>query len=67
MFIVAVAPRFEAASIRVERELVGTEEGPLNEPAVARCLLDHAVVHFARPYKEKCMIFSLETPMHPSA
>jgi len=27
MFFVADAPRFEAASIRVERELVGTEEG----------------------------------------
>jgi hypothetical protein len=40
MFFLAVAPRFEAASIRLERERVGTKEWPVTEPAVARCVLD---------------------------
>jgi len=45
MFFLAIAPRFKATSIRVKREHVGTTEWPLTEPAAARCLLDHAMVH----------------------
>ncbi len=41
MLFLAIAPRFEATSIRVQREDVGTKERPLTGPAVARCLLDH--------------------------
>ncbi len=66
MFFLAIAPRFESASIRVEHESVGTEERPATEPAVARCLLHRAMVHSARSCKEKCIIFSLETAIRPS-
>ena len=45
MFFLAIAPRFESASIRVEHEPVGTEERPLTEPAFARCPLHHVMVH----------------------
>jgi len=45
MFFLAIAPRFESTSIRVEHESVGTEEWSSTEPAVARCLLHHAMVH----------------------
>jgi hypothetical protein len=68
MFLLAIAPRLESRSIRVEHESVGTEERPSTEPAVARCLLHHsdgslcAILH-----KEKCIIFSLETAIRPSA
>ena len=48
MFFLAIAPRFESTSIRVEHESVGTEERPWTEPAAARCLLQHAMVHSAR-------------------
>jgi hypothetical protein len=37
-------------SARVEHEPVGTQERPANEPAVARCLLHHVMVHSARSY-----------------
>jgi hypothetical protein len=40
MFFLALAPRLEAASIRLEYERVGTKEWPVAEPAVARCVLD---------------------------
>jgi hypothetical protein len=68
MFFRAIAPRFEAASIRRERERVGTKERPVTEPAVARCVFDGR--WFTRhPLKqgEKCMISRLETTKHPSA
>jgi len=45
MFVLAIAPRLEATSIRLERDPVGTRERPWAEPAVARCLLDESVVH----------------------
>ena len=38
-------PLLPAASIRFEHEPVGAEERPSTEPAVARCLLHHAMVH----------------------
>jgi len=68
MFFLAIAPRFEATSIRVEHETVDTGERPSNEPAVARCLLHNVMVHSARfLHKEKCIIFSIETAIRPSA
>ena len=48
MFFLAIAPRFESTSIRVEHEPAGTGERPSTEPAVARCLLHHVMVHSAR-------------------
>jgi len=45
MSFLAMAPHFDVALIRVDRELVGTAERPLTGPAVARCLLDHPMVH----------------------
>ena len=50
--------RFESASIRVEHEPGGTEERPLTGPAVARCLLHHAMVHSARSYTRRNAAFS---------
>lgn len=68
MFLLAIAPRFESTSIRVEHVPVGAEERPSTEPAVARCLLHHVMVHSARfLHKEKCTIFSVETAIRPSA
>src|SRR5712691_9730112 len=58
MFFLAIAPRFESASIRVEHEPVGTKERPSTEPAVARCLLHHAMVHSARSYTRRNAAFS---------
>jgi hypothetical protein len=57
-FFLAIAPRFEAASLRVEHELGGTEERPLFGPAVARCLLHHVVIHYARSYTRRNAAFS---------
>jgi hypothetical protein len=58
MFFLAIAPRFEAASLRVEHEPVGTEERPLLGPAVARCLIHHVMVHSARSYTRRNTSFS---------
>jgi len=67
MFFLAIAPRFEAASIRVEHEPVGTEERPSTEPAVARCLLHHAMVHSARSCTRRNTAFSaLKLPSDPA-
>jgi len=67
MFILAIAPRFEAASIRLEHEHVGTKEWPVTEPAVARCVLNRRCSPGTIRNKENCMISRLETTMHPSA
>src|SRR5438309_6729065 len=67
MFFLAIAPRFEAASIRVEHEPIGTEERPSTEPAVARCLLHHAMVHSARSCTRRNTSFSaLKLPSDPA-
>ena len=34
MFVLAIAPRLEASSIRLERDVVGTRKRPWAEPAV---------------------------------
>jgi hypothetical protein len=68
MFFLALALRLEATSIRVQRERGGTKERPVTEPAVARCVFDGR--WFTRCHLkqgEKCMIFRLETTLHPSA
>src|SRR5438309_6973873 len=67
MFYLAIAPRFESASIRVEHEPVDTEERPSTEPAVARCLLHHAMVHSARSCTRRNTSFSaLKLPSDPA-
>ena len=67
MFFLAIAPRFESASIRVEHEPVGTGERPSTEPAVARCLLYHVMVHSARSYTRRNASFSaLKLPSDPA-
>jgi hypothetical protein len=68
MVFLAIAPRFGSTSIRAEHEPAGTEERPSTEPAVARCLLHRVMVHSARfLHKEKCIIFSCESAIRPSA
>lgn len=67
MSFLAIAPRFDSASIRVEHEPVGTEERPWTGPAVARCLLQHAMVHSARSYTRRNAAFSgLKLPSDPA-
>src|SRR4051812_25750400 len=67
MFFLAIALRFESTSIRVEHEPVGTGERPLTGPAVARCLLQHAMVHSARSYTRRNASFSaLKLPSDPA-
>jgi hypothetical protein len=58
---------FGSTSIRVEHEPVGTEERPSTEPAAARCLLHHAMVHSARSYTRRNASFSaLKPPSDPA-
>jgi hypothetical protein len=67
MFFLAIALRFESTLIRVEHEPVGTEERPSTEPAVARCLLEYAMVHSARSYTRRNAAFSaLKLPSDPA-
>jgi hypothetical protein len=66
MFFLAAVPRF-ATSIRVEHDPVGTEERPAAEPAIARCLLHHVMVHSARSYRRRNASFSaLKLPSDPA-
>jgi hypothetical protein len=67
MFFLAIAPRFESTSIRVEHEPASTGERPSTEPAVARCLLHHVMVHSARSYTRRNASFSaLKLPSAPA-
>jgi hypothetical protein len=66
MFFLAIAPRCEAASLRVEHEPVGTEERPLLGRAVARCLLHHLMVHPAPSYTRRnaaCLAVKLRSAL----
>ena len=58
MFILAVAPSVRIRVDSCKHEPVGTEDWPSTEPAVARCLLCHAMVHSARSCTRRNAAFS---------
>src|SRR5437879_6478798 len=58
MFILAVAPSVRIHVDSCKHEPVGTEDWPSTEPAVARCLLCHAMVHSARSCTRRNAAFS---------
>jgi hypothetical protein len=67
MFFLALAPRLKAASIRLEANMSARRSGLWpNPPSPRACSIVDGSPGAIRN-KENCMIFRLETTMHPSA